>query len=73
MCEAQVSVEHVEDVIHMVADTVGVTIEERFDTRSVRRAVLESGIASRVQGAEYVVNCDGVSAVLYPFVGKLLT
>lgn len=56
---AQVGVEHIEEVIHLIANTLGIKIDGTFDPRSIGRIVLEGGIASIVQGPEYVATCKG--------------
>ena len=52
--------EHVEDIVSLAANAFGITIKGSFDTRSVGRIVLEGGVASLVQGAEYVTSCEGM-------------
>jgi len=52
---------NVNDVIHTVAQPMGITVDGTISDRTVRRTVLEGGIAAQVQFADEVHHAQSMS------------
>uniref|UniRef100_A0A0W0G5L9 Uncharacterized protein n=2 Tax=Moniliophthora roreri TaxID=221103 RepID=A0A0W0G5L9_MONRR len=59
LVSAEVGVEHIQEVIQMVANAFGVEVDGSFCVRSVGRIVLEGGVAGQAQMAENINDCTG--------------
>jgi hypothetical protein len=65
LVELGVPARNVDSVIHTVAQPMGITVEGNISDRTVRRVVLEGGIAAQVQVVDEVHHAESAQLFFY--------